>query len=139
MWIKEVFLVLLGLCAGGVTAAGIFSFIAMVGVVTRLSTRTGTANRIQLYEDAVTVGSTLGNLYYFWPVELIFGRGILVLYGVSAGIFIGCLAVALAEVLNVIPVFSRRIQLKQGLSWIVCAMAFGKIIGSLYQLVWIGK
>ena len=38
---------------------------------------------------------------------------------------------ALAEVINVFPVYCRRLGITKGLSWIVIAMAAGKLIGSM--------
>lgn len=139
MLIRQFILIVIGVSGGFVVAGGLYSFITMVGVLTRLATRTKTANRVMLYEDMATVGAGIGNWIYFWPVDLPFGRVSLVPIGIFTGVFIGCLAIALAEVLNVIPTFARRIKLKIGLSWIVSAMAIGKLIGTLFQLVWSKK
>ena len=40
---------------------------------------------------------------------------------------------ALAELLNVFPVFTRRLNLTKGTSWIVVSLALGKTLGSLMQ------
>ena len=47
-------------------------------------------------------------------------------------------AMAAAENLRVIPVFVRRMRLKQGLSVILLAMALGKCIGSILQFFFEG-
>ena len=39
---------------------------------------------------------------------------------------------ALAEMADVFPIFSRRIKLTNGIRWVVIAVAFGKALGSLY-------
>ena len=44
---------------------------------------------------------------------------------------LGCLAVALAEVLNVFPVLFRRANLKNGLGFLITAFAAGKTVGGL--------
>ena len=49
----------------------------------------------------------------------------------AIGVFVGSLAVSLAEVINVVPIFMRRARLKQGLSFFLLALAAGKLIGSL--------
>lgn len=52
------------------------------------------------------------------------------------GIFVGVLAMALTEVLNVIPILLRRTRLTKGLPWLILAFALGKVCGSLvYFLV----
>lgn len=138
MWIRQVAIVVIGLSSGFVIAGGLYSFIAMVGVLTRLATRTGTANRVMLYEDMVTLGATFGNCFFLHPFWLPFGNVMIVVYGVFTGIFTGCLAIALAEVLNVIPTFARRIRLKKGLSAILVCMGVAKLLGTLLQLVLMG-
>jgi len=46
-------------------------------------------------------------------------------------LFVGCLAAALAEVLNVLPVMARRVGLANDIRLLVLAMVVGKVIGSL--------
>lgn len=138
MWIRQALIILIGLSSGFVIAGGLYSFVTMVGVLTRLSTRTKTANRIMLYEDMVTLGATVGNCFSMMPVLLPLGSAMLIAYGLFAGIFTGCLAIALSEVLNVIPTFTRRIRMKKGLSFILIAMGLAKLAGTLLQLVFTG-
>ena len=53
--------------------------------------------------------------------------------GVSAGIFVGCIAVALAEILDTFPIFFRRIHIRESYgSVLIFVMAMGKMIGSLF-------
>jgi len=52
-------------------------------------------------------------------------------FGVFAGIFVGCLALAIAEMLNTIPVFARRIGFRHGLGVAILSVALGKLCGSL--------
>ena len=50
--------------------------------------------------------------------------------------FVGVLAMALTEVLNVMPILMRRTRLTKGLHWIIPAFALGKVAGSLiYYLI----
>ena len=57
---------------------------------------------------------------------------LLVLFGLFAGIFVGCLALAIAEMLDSIPIFARRISFRHGLGLAVLSVALGKLAGSLY-------
>lgn len=138
MWIREGFIIVIGLSSGFVIAGGLYSFITMVGVLTRLATRTKTADRIMLYEDVATIGAAVGNCFSLLPFPLPFGGVLLIAYGIFTGIFVGCLAIALAEVLNVIPTFARRVRLKKGLAWILVSMGAGKLVGTLIQIVMMG-
>ena len=57
----------------------------------------------------------------------------LTLFGVSAGIFTGCLSVALAEILDTFPVFFRRAGIKEEYNEeLLFVMALGKMLGSLF-------
>jgi len=54
------------------------------------------------------------------------------LFGLGAGIFVGCMAVALAEIINVYPIMYRRMKLKIGMEWVLATIAFGKMSGCLF-------
>ena len=47
------------------------------------------------------------------------------------GMFVGGWILALAEVINVFPVYSRRLGITKGFSWIIITIAIGKVLGSL--------
>lgn len=133
--IKEIILGVIGISGGLVVAGGVFAFITMLQVIPRLSARTGTANKIMLYESSVILGGVLANIIWVFEWKIPLGVIGLFAFGFFSGVFVGCLAVALAEVLDVIPVFSRRIGLKYGVPVIVLFMALGKACGAFYQLV----
>ena len=57
----------------------------------------------------------------------------LAIFGLFSGIFIGCLAMALAESLRVIPIFVKRLKMKEGLPIILIAIALGKLAGTIFQ------
>ena len=52
-------------------------------------------------------------------------------FGIFAGIFAGCWAMALAEILNVFPIFIRRIKLIKCIPYIILGLAFGRGLGAL--------
>ncbi len=127
-------LIIIGVMAGFVVAAGIFAFITLIGVLTRLASRTNTADRILLYEDVVVLGASIGNIIFLFEIKIPLGTLGLIIFGLFSGSFIGCLAVALAEVLKVFPVLTNRLKLKIGIPVIVLSLAIGKGIGAFYQL-----
>ena len=53
MWGKQILLGILGLSAGMGTAAGLFSFIIGLGVVSDFADRTHTGEKILWYEDCI--------------------------------------------------------------------------------------
>ena len=53
MWIKQVFLGVIGFASGSAVSAGVFSFIISIGVVPRIIGKSRTAADIIAYENAV--------------------------------------------------------------------------------------
>lgn len=54
-----------------------------------------------------------------------------VLLGLLAGGFVGMLAGALTEVMNVLPILAKRVGMASYMLWLLMAMVFGKVLGSL--------
>ena len=130
MWVKQIIMALIGLSAGSIVAGGLFGFIVSLGVVSDFADRTGTANRIGLYEDAVTLGGIAGNLVLLYEIPLTAISPLLGIFGIFSGIFVGCWALALAEVLNVFPIFLRRINVTKGIGFVILGIAVGKVLGA---------
>lgn len=135
IWWQNALLLFIGLSGGLLVAGGLFAFLALVGVVTRLAAGTKTAKFLLFYEDVALLGATVGNLAYFYNVGLPSGFLGFLLYGLGAGVFTGCLAAALAEVVNMMPVLSERVSLKKGMAGIMTVFALGKLVGALLQLL----
>ncbi len=57
-------------------------------------------------------------------------------FGLFAGCFVGMLAAALTEVINVLPILAKRIGMEAYMIWLLMAMIFGKVLGSIID--WIG-
>ena len=131
MWVKQILMALIGLSAGSIVAGGLFGFVVSLGIVSDFADRTGTANRIGLYEDAVAVGGILGNLVLLYDIPLTAISPLMGVFGIFSGIFVGCWALALAEVLNVFPIFLRRINVTKGIGFVILGIAVGKVLGAL--------
>ena len=125
----------IGLAGGVMVSAGLFALIVKVGVVTRMAARTKTAGYCQWYEDMVSLGAAFGNAYSVFQWTLPGGYPVLLLIGLFSGVFTGCMALALAEVINAFPIFFRRLKVSQGIIFVVVAFAVGKMLGSFIQLV----
>ena len=93
--------------------------------------RTHTARYILWYEDAVAAGGILGNLMSVYAISLPLGSLGAGVFGIFAGVFVGAWAMALTEIINIIPIFARRLDLRRGLELLVLSMALGRTIGSL--------
>ena len=130
-WAEQLLLAVIGLSGGVAVAAGLFSFIVELGVVADFADRTHTGEQIMFYEDCVALGGIMGNLIYVFRIGLPLGTPFLAMTGLFAGIFVGCWAMALAEILNVFPVFMRRLRIVRYISAFVISMALGKGLGML--------
>lgn len=130
---KQMILAFFGLCSGVAVAAGVFALILSIGVVNRLAGKTHTAKHILLYEDSILLGAIAGSVISLFPVTLPFGAAGELIFGLFAGMFTGCLAITLAEELNVIPVLFRRTRLSRGVGLVILSIALGKTAGSLLQ------
>lgn len=135
MWWQNAVYVVVGLCGGFFVAGGLFAFLALVGVIPRLVAGTTTAKYIIFYEDMSLLGCVGGNLLFLYRFGLPLGNVFLGMYGIGSGVFTGCLAAALAEVVNMFPVLSERINLKKGMTAIMVLFAIGKLAGSLFGLL----
>ncbi len=130
MWSRQIFLGMIGIGSGAAVAGGMFAFLIALGLIARFAGRTHTAEYLFFYEDAAALGGILGNLISIFPVSIPAGIPGLALYGLFAGIFTGAWAMALTEIIDVIPIFSRRIRLKTGMPWIIFCMALGRSVGA---------
>ena len=135
MWVNQVLMAVIGLSAGALVAGGLFGFIVSLGVVSDFADRTGTADHIFLYEDAVALGGICGNILYVYKIQLVHSEVLLGIVGLVAGIFVGCWAMALTEILNVFPIFIRRTKLVKAVPYLILSIAVGKGLGSILYFV----
>ena len=139
---KIMFLWIIGISSGIMVSAGVFTVLFVVGLVPRFAGRTDTARCEIFYEECLIFGAILADVLSVFPIKGSLGKSpsllltvLIVLIGIFAGIFVGCLSIALAEVLDGIPIFARRVKLKMGVSIAVLAVALGKIAGSLVYFI----
>ena len=130
-WIRQGVLGIIGFSAGAVISAGLFSFIASLGVISDLADRTHTGRYVRVYEDAITMGGILGNLSYLFRPSLFVGESFFVPIGLMVGIFVGCEIMALAEILNVFPIFIRRVKVLRYVPYFILMLALGKTVGEM--------
>lgn len=133
IWLRNLVLWMIGLGGGFLVAGGVIALIVGLGIVTRFTGITHTALHSRLYETAVLLGALFGTMLSVYRVEIPAGRIGLAVQGFAAGMYVGGWIMALAEVVNIFPIFSRRIGLTKGSSWIVVSIAGGKVTGSLLQ------
>lgn len=137
-WIKQFLVGLIGLSSGVAAAGGLFSFIVGLGVISGFADRTHTGDKVLLYEESTALGGILGNLFIIYEIHIPHGTFLVPVYGLFSGIFVGCWSMALAEILNIFPIFVRRAKILKAIPYIIMGMAFGKGIGAViyYYMKW---
>lgn len=121
----------IGLSAGGFTAAGYFAVIISVGMINRIVDVANIKQHIPFIEEIIILGASLGNLFFILDLHLPLGMAGALLYGLLAGMFIGLFAVCLAESIKALPIFIRRVRIGTGLGVVILAIALGKAVGHL--------
>lgn len=147
--LKTLFLILVGASYGMLSSAGVFTVLVAVGLVPRFAGKTHTSRKVILFEEMVISGTITGCVLTvfsrycqfgaWWQnrfpekLSLWLGTGTVVqaVFGLFAGMFIGCLALAIAEMLDSIPILARRVSFRHGLGFAVLGIALGKLTGSL--------
>ncbi|MCL2575779.1 MAG: stage V sporulation protein AB [Defluviitaleaceae bacterium] len=127
--------VVLGLASGMAISGAVFAFIAAIGVVPRMAKRTNTQKHIMIYEEAIIWGGIFGAATMVFNLFLPLHTVIIIILSLCTGIFFGVLAMCLAETLDVLPIFSKRASVKNGISYFVAAIALGKMTGSLLYFI----
>lgn len=128
---KSLLMILASAGGGFLVAAGVVALLVGLGIITRFTGISHTALHNRIYETAILLGALFGNFLTVYHTPVRIGFPGLILLGLSAGVYVGGWIMALAEVINIFPVFARRIGLTKGLSFIVIAIALGKTSGSL--------
>ena len=130
--LQQFFLMVIGFCSGIIISGGVVGLLIGLSIVPRYAGITRTGKHILLYEDITLLGITVGNLFYIYGWHIPGDTFFLILYGLFSGIFLGGWIMALAEMADVFPIFSRRIKLTTGIRLIVIAVALGKTLGAIY-------
>lgn len=133
MLIRNLILIIYGLSAGGLIAGSFLAFLSMIGVIPRLAGITKTIKYARTYENCIALGGILGTAVFIYRWHIPLGYPMLIIFGFFGGVFMGCLIGALAEMLKSLPVFSRRIVLRDGIPYVIYAIAFGKMLGCWLQ------
>lgn len=133
MWIRYGLMIIFGLASGLVIAGGFVAFITLIGIFAKMSERTSTSSKCVLYENYIMLGAVVGNIVSLYQFPIPIGYIGLIIVGLFGGIFVGCLAGALSEVLNIFPIVERRLKLRKGLPYVIIAIAMGKVVFTYLQ------
>ncbi|SFX02741.1 stage V sporulation protein AB [Thermoactinomyces sp. DSM 45891] len=132
-FLDSLILVFFGLAGGFAVGSGFVAFIAVLDIVPRLTHLTRSKSSIHWYEGAIITGTLVFTWLDLRNMTLGIPMWIILPLGVFMGIFVGMLAAALTEALNVFPILVKRMGMKESLLMFLMAMSLGKVIGSLLQ------
>lgn len=151
MYLNFVVLALAGGIFGIATSAGMFALLIKLGVVPRVVARFHLANYVIPAENVIMLGTLGGCVVSLCPKEWVgnllseafsLSPGLsaasallLGLLGLGAGVFVGCQAMALAEIMNMFPILFRRLKLQIGISILILSLALGKAVGSVWYFI----
>ena len=129
MLIRHICYALVAFIGGAAISSGYFAFISLIGVFPKLAEKVKGNRHYMLVECLLAYGAVAGNIRIPLAIP---GLAFVTLLG---GIFTGCLVGALAEVLNVFPIISRRFSIRRYIPYIIYMVAAGKLVGSVLGLI----
>ncbi|QSF43312.1 stage V sporulation protein AB [Paenibacillus tianjinensis] len=124
---------LLGVAGGIAVGGGVIALFIVLDMVPRLAQLTSSYDKVHWYEGAMIGGSLLGTMSDFWNWKISAGPLVELGVGLLDGIFVGMLAAALTEVLNVLPILAKRLYMTRYLFGLLMAMVCGKVAGSMFD------
>ncbi|OIK15514.1 stage V sporulation protein AB [Bacillus sp. MUM 116] len=136
MTIKILTVLFFGLASGLAVGLGFVAFLTVLGIIPRLTQLSKTQKMIQQYEWAVVIGALAGVAISLRDPILGISAYFLIPLGLTEGVYVGMLAGALTEVLNVLPILAKRIRLDEDIIYLIMAIVLGKVAGSLFQWVY---
>ncbi|WP_141433392.1 stage V sporulation protein AB [Bacillus sp. 03113] len=136
MTIKIMIVIFIGFAGGLGVGSGFVAFLTVLGIIPRLTQLSKTMKKIQEYEWAVVFGAIMGTFASLWDPAFTLSPFLLIIIGLADGVFIGMLAAALTEVLNVFPILAKRLRIDDRIVVLLMAIVLGKICGSLFQWIY---
>lgn len=131
---ENLFAAVLGLAGGIAVGSGLVALLIVFDLVPRLAQLSRGFRMSAWFESAIVCGSLYWTFADFmdWKLRLpaalaLTGAGLL------DGMFVGMLAAALTEVMNVLPILAKRLGLSAYMVGLVMAMVIGKTLGSLFD------
>lgn len=127
---------MVGLAGGFVVGGGLVALLVVLDIVPRLMRLCGLGGRyasVWMFESAIVAGALVFTAADFegWSTRL--PPPATALVGFGFGMFVGMLAAALTEVLNVFPITAKRLRMEASVGHLLTAVVLGKVAGALFD------
>jgi len=135
-WLANGAAALLGLSGGLAVGSGLIALLVILDLIPRLAQLSRGYRLAAWYETAIIAGTVYWMSADFgdWRSPHTGAAEVLAaLAGLFTGLFVGMLAAALTEVVNVLPIMAKRLRLESKLPALVWALVLGKLAGSLFD------
>ncbi len=124
--------VLIGLAGGLVVGGGLSMLFIALGIAPRLVILSGKKKCMLVAKLSILAGAFSSSLVYVMDLRFSIGKFALPVMAVFMGIFVGMLASALAEVLDVLYITASYAGIIKFIYILVFSIIIGKIAGSLF-------
>jgi stage V sporulation protein AB len=132
--------VFIGTAGGLAIGASITAFFTVLGIPARIIQWSRNKDNVLLYEICLVTGALVSCLIYFFDFSLVSMKLpsmkiLSVPFGFILGTFVGMIAAALTETLDIISVAANKLKIVRWIYLIVVVILLGKIIGSLLYFI----
>ncbi|RDY22618.1 stage V sporulation protein AC [Romboutsia maritimum] len=127
----KIFLTLFGISSGIMVGSGVVAILILIGIVPRMSQVSNTKEFVPFYEMILVIGTFLGGIMSLQDIHLNLGKFSVIISGLCYGVFLGFLSSGLTEIMDYIPVVSRRLKIPViYLKYVIISLLIGKVLGS---------
>jgi stage V sporulation protein AB len=134
--IEVIVVIFIGFAGGLAVGTGFVAFLVVLGVIPRLTQLTKTMKWVRAYEWSAVLGAVVGGWMSLRSSVLYVSKYWLIPMGLFSGVFVGMLAAALTEVLNVWPILAKRMGIADKIVMLLMAIVLGKVFGSLFHWIY---
>lgn len=128
------FIMFLALSGGIVVGTSFVALLVIFDLIPRLAQLTNSYHLSIWFETALISGALYFTLTDFLDIQLhLTLPPVISFIGLLNGMFVGMLAAALTEVMNVLPIIAKRLSLSRAMVALVMAMVIGKMVGSFFD------
>lgn len=123
--------ILIGLAGGLAVGASVTAFFTVLGVTSHIVKWSKSESLILVYEICFVLGALFSCLVYFYDFTLKYFKFLTIPLGFILGIFVGMIAAALTETLDIISIAANKLKISNWIYLIVVVVLLGKVVGSL--------